>query len=290
MISNNSNRKSNNFYSIIISFALLFNYSICQEQQNSISADSGDPMYIGSYCQSNDECQVSTFCCSETKCVPGSVCYNGQKQSADFCDFNFECLSRCCNKKQCSHFINCVQKCSVNSDCDSECCSFNFCSSSAICSSRKSNGDYCDLDTECIIIIVVASLMTFSLYYFICRKGDTDDNQTNRGRNNVVSEYSQRDDSIDNIQLLTNRSREGSNKRLNKNAININNLAPQGVSFTPRERRTSTPNRERASEKKNRQEGSSSSSSSPTRRKSSNMSLDHQASGASGAAGHHNQF
>ena len=105
--------------------------------------------YIGSPCAQNNDCNVSTFCCSESKCVPGSVCYNGQKQSYDNCDFNFECLSRCCSGSECSHFQKCAQQCEVNKDCDSECCSFSYCSASSLCLGRKVDNDYCDLDGEC---------------------------------------------------------------------------------------------------------------------------------------------
>jgi len=47
---------------------------------------------------------------------------------------------------------------------------------------------------------------------------------------------------------------------------NLNNLAVQGISFTPNERRSSTPNRERTSSEKNSGDKSSNASS-PTRRK-----------------------
>ena len=60
---------------------------------------------IGSTCSDNTECDGSTFCCSKGRCVPGSICYKGQKQAYDHCDYGFECLSRCCFGNVCSPVI-----------------------------------------------------------------------------------------------------------------------------------------------------------------------------------------
>ena len=103
-------------------------------------------------CSSNYHCNVSSWCCSEYKCVPGLICQNGQKEINDVCDYQFECFSRCCNKKtkKCSPVIDCVQECKVNKDCTTGCCSFGYCSATSTCTSgKKVNDDYCDKDTEC---------------------------------------------------------------------------------------------------------------------------------------------
>ena len=60
---------------------------------------------IGSTCSDNTACDGSTFCCSKGRCVPGSICYKGQKQAYDHCDYGFECLSRCCFGNVCSPVI-----------------------------------------------------------------------------------------------------------------------------------------------------------------------------------------
>ena len=101
----------------------------------------------------NDDCRTSTFCCSQGNCVPGSNCYKGQKQPYDFCDYGFECLSRCCSSAQCSDVIECVETCKQNSDCSVyACCSFGYCSATLeLCSlGNKEQFDQCEADSECL--------------------------------------------------------------------------------------------------------------------------------------------
>jgi len=99
----------------------------------------------------NKDCQESSWCCSSGHCVPGSTCYKGSKIVGDFCENNYECLSRCCQNDQCSKFIYCAQSCSFNAECSfSGCCSFGYCSSSNVCDGRKADGDICIKDSECL--------------------------------------------------------------------------------------------------------------------------------------------
>lgn len=108
---------------------------------------------IGSQCQSNNDCWTSTFCCSQGNCVPGSICYKGQKQPDDFCDYGFECLSRCCTKTICSNVIECVETCQWNADCQTyPCCSFGYCSATMeLCSlGQKEDLDLCEASSECL--------------------------------------------------------------------------------------------------------------------------------------------
>ncbi len=108
---------------------------------------------IGSTCADNTDCDGSTFCCSQGRCVPGSICYKGQKQAYDHCEYGFECLSRCCSANICSPAIQCVEQCRVNSDCSSEpCCSFGYCTGSvSIClQGLKVDFDMCEDASECI--------------------------------------------------------------------------------------------------------------------------------------------
>jgi hypothetical protein len=55
-------------------------------------------------CKNNYGCQP-TLCCSEEKCVQPSKCLEGKKLYQDYCDFNFECLTSCCNSNKCSPFV-----------------------------------------------------------------------------------------------------------------------------------------------------------------------------------------
>ena len=102
-------------------------------------------------CRLNEDCQKSSWCCSGGKCVPGSTCYQGSKLIDDFCDYGFECLSRCCpaGNKKCSSFMYCAEQCETNSDCAMDCCSFGYCSSANVCFGRKVDGDNCGADSEC---------------------------------------------------------------------------------------------------------------------------------------------
>ena len=104
---------------------------------------------IGVPCTMNVDCQKSSWCCSGGKCVPGSTCYQGSKLINDFCNMNYECLSRCCRKNACSNFIYCAETCTQNSDCPFQCCSFGYCSASNVCAGRKADGDTCNQDSEC---------------------------------------------------------------------------------------------------------------------------------------------
>lgn len=111
-----------------------------------------DYSYVGEKCYNNSGCNHSTFCCSKKKCVPGSICYNGQKQVKDYCDYHFECLTRCCSPTtgKCTHFYECYSMCSTNADCTTGCCSFGYCSHQSVCKSgQKVLGDQCESDSEC---------------------------------------------------------------------------------------------------------------------------------------------
>ena len=84
--------------------------------------------------------------------MPGSICYKGQKQPYDFCDYGFECLSRCCTNTICSDVIECVETCQWNADCATyPCCSFGYCSATLeLCTlGLKEDYDMCESSTEC---------------------------------------------------------------------------------------------------------------------------------------------
>jgi len=135
------------FSAMALAFLLYASFGSFSQAQSNPNQNKTE--YIGSICKANENCNISTFCCSEDKCVPGSVCYNGQKQASDYCDYNFECLSRCCSNNYCSHYRQCSKTCSLNSECDQGCCSLGFCTSANICMGRKPEGDFCDRSSEC---------------------------------------------------------------------------------------------------------------------------------------------
>jgi len=60
------------------------------------------PVDIG-LCKKNQDCINSTYCCKDFSCADPKICLHGGKQVEDICDFNFECMSRCCQEGQCSH-------------------------------------------------------------------------------------------------------------------------------------------------------------------------------------------
>ena len=71
----------------------------------------------------------------------------------DICDYNFECMSRCCVGNVCSHFLECYQKCERNSECTdpiNPCCSEGYCTSNIVCEGNKNVGDTCDFNSECV--------------------------------------------------------------------------------------------------------------------------------------------
>lgn len=49
-------------------------------------------------CIRNNDCLENTFCCSGSSCVHPSICLHGVKLFNDYCDYNFECMSKCCNQ------------------------------------------------------------------------------------------------------------------------------------------------------------------------------------------------
>lgn len=117
-----------------------------------VTGGQSDEDPIGKTCDSNKNCSDSTFCCSAGKCVHGSICFYGQKYLKDVCDYNFECLTRCCSPRahNCSKFVECVQQCDTNSDCNTGCCSLGYCSAPTLCTTgNKQDEDYCDTDSEC---------------------------------------------------------------------------------------------------------------------------------------------
>ena len=126
-------------------------WQLISAQSNTLGGE--EDFLIGTSCATNDDCWTSTFCCSQGNCVPGSNCYKGQKQPNDFCDYGFECLSRCCSDSGCSDIIKCVETCKKNSDCANfACCSFGYCSATLeLCSNGlKDQFDQCEADTECL--------------------------------------------------------------------------------------------------------------------------------------------
>ena len=73
------------------------------------------------------------------------------KVMGDTCDYNFECLSRCCFENRCCHFLNCYQQCRTNSDCgEGGCCSEGYCTHDVVCDGNKVIGDVCDEHSECL--------------------------------------------------------------------------------------------------------------------------------------------
>ena len=103
------------------------------------------------FCKLNNDCIDTTYCCSDYSCVHPEKCLHGQKVTEDTCDFNFECYSRCCDSKTCSHFLKCYKTCSANADCEaSACCSEGYCTHDVVCNGNKVIGDSCDTSDECL--------------------------------------------------------------------------------------------------------------------------------------------
>ena len=104
-------------------------------------------------CSENKECDSSTFCCSQNLCRSGDICIFGKKLTRDVCEYNYECLSRCCSSNKCSPINHCMIKCQKNSDCGAEepCCSFGYCSgNNVICTQgMKVDYDMCESTSEC---------------------------------------------------------------------------------------------------------------------------------------------
>ena len=68
-------------------------------------------------CKANNDCIQTTFCCSSYSCVNPRTCLHGNKTELDVCDYNFECLSRCCVNGACNHILQCYSQCETNQDC-----------------------------------------------------------------------------------------------------------------------------------------------------------------------------
>lgn len=137
----------------------------------------------------------------------------------DYCDFNFECFSRCCDDNKCAHFATCYEKCMTNADCvkTTGCCSQGFCTDKKIClNGGKIRGEYCELHSECkpklyclnnqcvesffailprdvivLVGIIAASIVVLFIFIYCCfkfcsckqRKTDQSQNGT-KGRRN----------------------------------------------------------------------------------------------------------
>lgn len=73
----------------------------------------------------------------------GSLCMMGIKHKKDVCDFDYECLSRCCVSGTCRHHrdAECRMSCKKNSECPTGCCGDNHCVLDAVCDGNKVNGD-----------------------------------------------------------------------------------------------------------------------------------------------------
>ena len=123
------------------------------------------------FCKANNDCINTTFCCSSYSCVNPRTCLHGNKTELDVCDYNFECLSRCCVSGVCNHILECYSQCETNQDCVGKtiqgtrvdnprhelfsqvhqgCCSSNLCTEAIVCEGNKLLGDYCDYNTECL--------------------------------------------------------------------------------------------------------------------------------------------
>ncbi|CDW83508.1 UNKNOWN [Stylonychia lemnae] len=119
------------------------------------------------FCGNNYDCIQASFCCSTYSCVHPSVCLHGQKLHNDNCDYNFECLSRCCNDNKCSHFLRCYDKCLTNADCKmTGCCSEQYCTQDIVCAGNKAAGDSCDEDRECLSDFCFNNSCTQEKYLF----------------------------------------------------------------------------------------------------------------------------
>ena len=122
-------------------------------------------------CKANNDCINTTFCCSSYSCVNPRTCLHGNKTELDVCDYNFECLSRCCVGGVCNHILECYSQCENNSDCIGKaiqgtrvdnpspnsfsqtsqgCCSTGLCTEAIVCKGNKLLGDFCDNNTECL--------------------------------------------------------------------------------------------------------------------------------------------
>ncbi|CDW86388.1 UNKNOWN [Stylonychia lemnae] len=119
-------------------------------------------------CLTNDDCIDTTFCCSTYSCVHPNICLLGSKLQDDICDYNFECMSRCCDKKRCGHFQKCFQSCTTNNDCatTSRCCSQRQCTDAVVCDANKIKGDYCQSSEECITNYCFQNECTEELGFF----------------------------------------------------------------------------------------------------------------------------
>eukprot|EP00347_Sterkiella_histriomuscorum_P011728 403371336 len=115
----------------------------------------------------NKRAIMTTFCCSGNTCSHPSICLHGQKIYNDFCDYNFECLSRCCHGSRCSHFLECYETCSVNSDCKmTGCCTEGFCSSSVVWECQVSPVTFPDWVWALITLVIIGGF--FALIYAFC--------------------------------------------------------------------------------------------------------------------------
>lgn len=119
---------------------------------NSSNVSLYEQTLLDNACTGNQDCINTTFCCSAYSCVHPNVCLQGSKLQDDLCNYNFECMSRCCDQFKCTHFQNCYQKCNRNSDCydTGNCCSEKQCTDSQVCNNNKVMGDYCESSSECI--------------------------------------------------------------------------------------------------------------------------------------------
>ena len=124
------------------------------------------------YCKNNNDCDQGSFCCStlalkdydvvaknQTQmdgmglCQVPQLCNAGMKNQLDYCEFGFECASRCCTSDQCSPPNSCHLICEKNFDClmMGKCCSEGHCTQDLVCKeANKIIGDYCDENSECI--------------------------------------------------------------------------------------------------------------------------------------------
>lgn len=113
---------------VLASSTPLLSKTTAEYYKDKYSKDTDDPPKVMT-CDNNVGCSGSTLCCSVSLCVGSSICLLGQKLHNDYCDHNFECMSKCCDKldRKCSYFLTCYDKCTANAMCQAKCCSGGYC-------------------------------------------------------------------------------------------------------------------------------------------------------------------
>ena len=74
-----------------------FTQFLAQQDTASMNLSEGSLVATEVLCYINNDCIDTTFCCSNYSCVHPDKCLLGEKNKEDYCDYNFECYSRCCS-------------------------------------------------------------------------------------------------------------------------------------------------------------------------------------------------